>query len=156
MKYTRLTKEQFEELHHEFARFLAAQSIDEKEWSQIKEAKPGVAEEMLDVFSDLIWEGVLNKVDYVENWSKNQVFLFFFDTASAELIAVKGSHPEIDFNTPEGFQWLKENFDKDEVELYKASKAYATDRNQEKFESIKQGGVISNGDFFTNLKKLLD
>ena len=36
MKYTQLTKEQLEELHEEFALFLAAQSIDVKEWDSIK------------------------------------------------------------------------------------------------------------------------
>lgn len=155
MKYTRLTKEQLEELHPEFSRFLAAQSIDKKEWSVIKEIKPQAAEEMLDIFSDLIWEGVLQKVDYVETWGKNRVFLFFFDTDTIELIIVKGLHPDIDFITAEGFQWLKENFDKDEVELYKALKAYSSDKNKDKFECIEQGGVITKGEFFNNLKKSL-
>jgi hypothetical protein len=36
MKYKRLTKEQFEALHMEFANFLATQSIDKKEWDVIK------------------------------------------------------------------------------------------------------------------------
>ena len=59
MKYTRLTKEQFEELNQEFINFLATQSITAEEWKEIKEQKPEVAEEELDVFSDLVWEGVL-------------------------------------------------------------------------------------------------
>ena len=40
MKYRQLTKEQFEGLHEEFAHFLATQSIDAKEWNQIKKEKP--------------------------------------------------------------------------------------------------------------------
>ena len=67
MKYTRLTKEQFEELNQEFINFLATQSITADEWKDIKEQKPEVAEEELDVFSDLVWEGVLSKVAYLEN-----------------------------------------------------------------------------------------
>lgn len=156
MKYTRLTKEQLEELHLDFAHFLAAQSIDVKEWSSLKEMRPQVAEEILDVFSDVVWEGVLEKVDYIETWNKNQVYLFYFGTAAADLIAIKGLNPEIDFNTPEGFEWLKENFDGDEVELYKASKPYSEDKNQDKFECIKHGGVITKGEFYNNLKKLVD
>lgn len=50
MKYTRLTKEQFEELHQEFTTFLATQSIDKAEWDTIKKEKPEVAEQELDVF----------------------------------------------------------------------------------------------------------
>ena len=55
MKYRRLTKEQFEELHKEFINFLATQSITAKEWKTIKAKQPNVAEEEMDIFSDLVW-----------------------------------------------------------------------------------------------------
>ena len=71
MKYTRLTKEQLEELNQEFINFLATQSITAEEWKEIKEQKPEVAEEELDIFSDLVWEGVLSKVEYLENIAHN-------------------------------------------------------------------------------------
>ena len=72
MKYARLTKEQLEEMHQEFINFLATQSITADEWEKIKKEKPETAEEELDIFSDLIWEGVLNKVEYLEHFSPNQ------------------------------------------------------------------------------------
>ena len=59
MKYNRLTKEQLEELQPEFVNFLATQSITGEEWKNLKEDKPEVAEDEVDVFSDLIWEGEL-------------------------------------------------------------------------------------------------
>ncbi|NND88198.1 MAG: hypothetical protein HKM28_03010, partial [Flavobacteriaceae bacterium] len=67
MKYRRLSKEQLNELHPEFINFLATQSITADEWSQIKEKQPEVAELEIDVFSDLVWEGVLQKAEYLEN-----------------------------------------------------------------------------------------
>ena len=73
MKYSRLTKEQFEELNQEFSTFLATQAIDKAEWNKIKAEKPEVAEQELDVFSDLIWEGVLSKATYLEHFSKNHI-----------------------------------------------------------------------------------
>lgn len=78
MKYQRLSKEQLEEFQQEFINFLATQSITADEWSTIKKQQPDVAEEELDVFSDLIWEGVLKKLDYVEHVSSNQLHLFYF------------------------------------------------------------------------------
>ena len=36
MNYHRLSKEQLEELHEEFAKYLAALSIDRKAWDEIK------------------------------------------------------------------------------------------------------------------------
>ena len=73
MKYARLTKEQFEEMHTEFINFLATQAIDKAEWDQIKIEKPEVAEQELDVFSDLVWEGVLSRTEYLEHFSKNHI-----------------------------------------------------------------------------------
>jgi len=69
MKYRRLSKEQFEELHLEFINFLATQSITAEEWKKIKAEQPKVAEEEMDIFSDLVWEGVFkyNCIDWFEN-----------------------------------------------------------------------------------------
>ena len=58
MKYARLTREQLEEMQQEFINFLATQSITAEEWKDIKTNQPDVAEKEIDVFSDLIWEGV--------------------------------------------------------------------------------------------------
>src|SRR5690606_42111977 len=88
MKYTRLTKEQFEELHKEFIHFLATQSITADEWQEIKTQKPEVAEQELDVFSDLIWEGVLKKVEYLEHISPQRMYLFNLLQNKIHVIAV--------------------------------------------------------------------
>ena len=82
MKYSRLTKEQFDEMHQEFINFLATQSITAEEWQKIKTENPEVAEQELDIFSDLIWEGVLNKVEYLEHISEKQLFLFHISDES--------------------------------------------------------------------------
>ncbi|MCD6543937.1 MAG: hypothetical protein J7K34_05465, partial [Flavobacteriaceae bacterium] len=79
MKYTQLTKEQFEELHKEFAKFLATQKIDISEWKKIKINKPEIADEELNLFSDLVWERVLNNTKYLEHFSKDSLNLFKCD-----------------------------------------------------------------------------
>ena len=76
MKYARLTKEQLEELHPEFINFLATQSIDKAEWDAIKKNKMHVAEQEIDVFSDMIWEKALTNVSHIDHFSKNYIFLF--------------------------------------------------------------------------------
>ncbi|MDC6406008.1 MULTISPECIES: DUF6495 family protein [Maribacter] len=148
MKYARLTKEQLEELHPEFINFLATQSIDKTEWDEIKKHKPQVAEEELDVFSDLVWEGVLSKVTYLENISAQQMHLFHLTDKEMKLIAVKIMNPEIDLTTKVGFDWFRKNWQSDFVDYMTASKAYTDDPNQDKFELIKQGAVITKGELF--------
>ena len=85
MKYRQLTKEQFESLHEDFARFLATQSIDVIEWNQIKKDTPKVAEEEMNVFSDVVWDDVLTKTNYVEHFSKTSVMGSFFSSSTGFL-----------------------------------------------------------------------
>jgi len=156
MKYIRLTKQQLEELHPEFINFLATQSITAAEWANIKETKPSVAEEELDVFSDLVWEGVLNKVTYLENISDQQMHLFHLTPKEMKLISVKVMNPEIDLRSPVGFAWFKKNWQSDFVEYLVAVKAYTEDKNQDKFRLIQQGAVITKGDLYQWFDKIIE
>ena len=88
MKYSRLSKEQFEELNQEFINFLATQSVTADEWSNIKANKPELAEQELDVFSDLVWEGVLTKAEYLENISPQHMYLFHLAEERIELVSL--------------------------------------------------------------------
>lgn len=148
MKYRRLSKEQFEELHKEFINFLATQSITGEEWQKLKKEKPKVAEQEMDVFSDLIWEGVLSKVSYLENISEHHMHLFELTDKEMKLLSVKVMNPEIDLRTKEGFGWFKKNWQSDFVEYLTASKAYTDDKNLDKFKLIEQGAVITKGELY--------
>ncbi len=156
MKYARLTKEQFEEMHQEFINFLATQSITADEWEQIKKDKPEAAEEELDIFSDLIWEGVLNKVEYLEHFSPNQIFLFHITTAAIELIAIKVENEAIDITTREGYQWLQTNLMDDAVTIYTSTRAISEDRNKDIFALIKQGANITQGKLYGYFKNIVE
>ena len=156
MKYSRLTKEQFEELHPEFINFLASQSIDKAEWDTIKENQPEVAEQELDVFSDLIWEGVLTKADYLEHFSKNHIFLFqCFDTY-VNSIVLKSLVPEVDFLTKEGLQWLSDNMFTETIEMKIGKKVFTEERNASIFGLIQQGAFLSDGQLYQQINSIIE
>lgn len=155
MKYSRLSKEQFEELHQEFINFLATQSITGDEWTAIKTNTPEVAEQELDVFSDLIWEGVLSKVEYIEHISPKQMHLFRLMENGMHVIAVNVK-TDIDITTKEGYQWLRENLMDDTVEFLQANKEYSEDKNLDKFKLIQQGGVITKGVLYNYFDTLIN
>jgi len=155
MKYTRLTKEQFEELQQEFVNFLATQSITADEWKNLKENKPELAEMELDVFSDLIWEGALNTAKYLEHISPNQMHLFKLGEKKMHLIGLKINNDK-DITTTEGYNWLRNNLMDDAVEFLQAKKAYGDDKNLDKFKLIQQGAVITKGDLFKYFDKLIN
>jgi len=155
MKYSRLTKEQFEELHPEFINFLATQTITAAEWEEIKTSKPEVAEQELDVFSDLVWEGVLSNAKFIEHISPQQMHLFSLGDDKMHVIAVQIKNG-IDITTKDGFNWLRENLMDENVEFLQAKKEYSEDKNKDKFTLIQQGGVITKGDLYTYLNKLIN
>ena len=156
MKYSRLTKEQFEELHQEFSTFLATQTIDKAEWDTIKKEKPEVAEQELDIFSDLVWEGVLSKADYLEHFSKNHIFLFqCFDT-HVQSIVLKSLVPETDFLTREGLQWLSDNMFTDTIEMKTGKKEFTEDRNTSLFALIQQGAFLSDGLLYKQINSIIE
>lgn len=156
MKYSRLTKEQFEELHQEFSTFLATQTIDKAEWDQLKTEKPEVAEQELDVFSDLVWEGVLSRAEYLEHFSKNHIFLFqCFDTY-VQSIVLKSLVPETDFLTKEGLQWLSDNMFTETIEIKTGKKIFTEERNTSIFGLIQQGAFLSDGQLFKQIISIIE
>lgn len=155
MKYTRLTKEQFEAMHLEFANFLATQSIYKKEWDALKINKPEVAEQELDVFSDLIWERVLTQAKYLDHYSKNHIFLFECLESEILSIVISVDDEAIDLMTSKGLEWLVNHLMDERVVIRKGQKTYDKPRNEVIFDIIQQGAILSKGEFYADLKALL-
>ncbi|MEL0457593.1 DUF6495 family protein [Flavobacteriaceae bacterium SZ-1-7] len=156
MKYRRLTKEQFEELHQEFINFLATQSITHDEWTNLKANKPELAETELDVFSDLIWEGVLNQAEYLEHFAPQHMYLFHLDEKSMHAIVINVKNEAVDITTKEGYNWLRENLMDEQVEFLQADKEYTEDENLDKFKMIEQGAVITKGELYVYFDNLIN
>ena len=156
MKYKRLTKEQQEELHQEFATFLASQSIDKKEWDEIKKKSPEVAEQELDVFSDLIWEGVLSNAKFLEHFSKNYIFLFHCQQDFIQSMVIKSLVKEVDFFAKDGLQWLSDNLFTETVEIHVGKKEYEKQRNESIFDLIIQGAILSDGQLYNQVSGIIN
>ena len=156
MKYARLTKEQLEELHPEFITFLATQSIDKIEWDNIKKNRPHVAEQEIDLFSDVIWDKALTNVSYIDHFSKNYIFLFKCVEEVVFSWVVKTNNPQIDFVSADGIHWLADNLFSNDVEITRGRKDISNNRNSALFDIIKQGGIISKGELFNKLDNLIN
>ncbi|MDO3694427.1 DUF6495 family protein [Wenyingzhuangia sp. chi5] len=157
MKYIQLTKEQLEELHQEFATFLATQQIDVKEWNDIKANKPEVADEEINIFSDMVWEDVLTKAEYVEHFSKSSINLFYCTEGLIQRIMIKSNDDTIDLSSQQGIQTLLNNPKSKQFEFFKGAKKYAKERNLEIFDLILKGASINKeGALYQNFKSFVD
>lgn len=155
MKYRQLTKEQFLALHKEFALFLASQQIDAKEWEKIKKEKPLIVVEEMGIFSDVVWEDVLSKTEYLEHISENHINLFKCEADLIVRIYIKLKNSNKNFLKNDDFQWFLKNPLNEQFEYFKAEKKYTEERNQELFELIEMGSQISKGVLFTAINQLI-
>ncbi|CAA0155156.1 conserved hypothetical protein [Tenacibaculum maritimum] len=155
MKYRQLTREQFESLHEEFARFLASQSIDAKEWKQLKEEKPHIAAEEMNIFSDVVWDDVLTKTAYLEHFSESSINLFKSDKEEIHRIVISVEKKKANLLTQEGFEWLLKNAMDESVAFFKGTKKYRDERNLEVFDLIEKGSQIAKGAIFEHFNRLI-
>jgi hypothetical protein len=132
MKYIRLEQDELTELEKEFIDFLVVNGITADDWVAIKEKEPENAEEIIDQFSDVVWEGVLRGVQYLKKIESNTAYYFKTDEKEIHLIRV-----------------VKVN---DTAEQHIASKRYAKVRELELFEMIQNGCTINDGEEYKTLE----
>lgn len=155
MKYRQLTTEQLNEMHEEFALFLASQKIDAKKWQEIKDTKPEVVEDEINIFSDLVWEKVLTNTKYLTNLSKKNINLFRCDAEHIHRIVIKCSKENFDFSTKEDYQWFINNSKDKSLSYFKGQKAYFKEKNLEIFDLIEKGCMISKSDLYESVYKII-
>ncbi len=156
MKYKQLSKEQFEALHEEFAKFLALQQVDVEEWNAIKKNKPEVADQELNLFSDVVWDDVLNKTKYLEHFSEQNINLFKCEASEIYRIVVQINKPKFSFFNDKDYKWFIDNTQDKSITFFKGKKKYDKDRNEELFDLIQKGSVIADGRLYNSLMKLIN
>ena len=155
MKYSRLSREQFESLHQEFALFLAAQSIDKTQWNQIKSDNLTLTDELMDFFSDMVWDQSLDKITYLENRSDYHLFLFKCENARIDLILIRVEKDCPSLMDKDYKEWLAKNLSNPSVEIFESSRTFQETLKEEKFKLMNQGAKVSDGETFEDLKSFL-
>ena len=155
MKYSRLSREQFESLNQEFALFLAAQSIDKTQWNQIKSDNLSLTDELMDLFSDMVWDQSLDKITYLENRSDYHLFLFKCENARIDLILIRVEKDCPSLMDKDYKQWLAKNLSDSRVDIFESSRTFQETLKEEKFKLMNQGAKVSDGETFEDLKSFL-
>ncbi len=154
MKYRRLTKEEFEALHEDFIYFLSANTITGDDWKKIKAETPEKAEQLLNMFSDIAWEKVLEKSEYVERIGEREWMSAHFGEQSAHMVLLRSTTNEPIPNEVKASE-IKSALKNKTLELVQGTKKYSKLREQEMFQLIQQGANPSKGEKYITLKGLL-
>lgn len=157
MKYRLLALDELKELEPEFIRFLASNQITSDDWTSIKEKDPERVELLIALFSDIVMEKVLKKIDYAEQRAAGSLLLFKFTDQAVLLVGLNANEDlGIDFNNPACLKDLARYPEKysGSVSYFKSERKYVKSREEELFSVIHAGALISDGKLFEALYKL--
>ena len=156
MLYRRLTKEEFENMSEDFAIFLASNSIDKKEWDEIKENDVKKADGLLDIFSDLVFEKALSSCKYLERISETEIHTYLFQETQAHMVTIKVKEGvAADFIRDKLSEIFMTLLKDKQLEVYQGTKKYVEKRELEMFEIMQKGAQFSKGDLYRSLLTLL-
>jgi len=151
LKYRRLTQEELEALTDEFINFLIVHGIDSPEWIRIKGDEPVKAIQMIDLFSDFIFDGIVRKVRFIDYFDESGAKLFKCEDEIIHLIAIESEKP---VKTVEDWQ-NQLQINPESCSIVRSSKAYIPDRGSEIFRMISAGGEITQGAWYEKLNSIL-
>ncbi len=151
MKYKRLSKKELEELEKEFIDFLVINGITAEEWEKIKLEQRTVADEIIDQFSDVVWEGSLRKLEYLHRITEKALYAFHCQQEQIHLIKLSDPSTNADLRKSE----YRENRLRNPsgLKVSKKTKTYEQDRETELFNLIQMGCVISEGALYRSLDR---
>jgi hypothetical protein len=148
-KYRLLTLEELNEMEKEFVDFLVLNSILPADWEQLK--KDGQADPVIEQFSDVVFETIMRKVEFLECFEEKEIKSFH--CLSDKLVVVglnAGSSSEVNFSD---MSFLRTAFQSppEDLKVYTSEKAYNKQRELELFDMIEAGCTISDGKLFKSL-----
>ena len=150
-KYRLLTADELNELEKEFIEFLVMNGITADQWVKLKEDEKEVAEDMIVLFSDVVLEGVLRKVQFLEVVSKSDIKTFQCLDKKIVLVGMSSnSDDNLDFTNPEMVKIYMTSPPKN-VKLYTTEKLYTNVREMEIYGMTQAGCAISDGTLFKSL-----
>lgn len=154
MRFRRLTLDELDALKDEFIQFLASNTITGEDWKNLKEEEPEKAEKLIDIFSDIVMEKSLSNVRFLEKREPNNILLFHAKETEIELIGISIDSRHHDLTNEKDLESLMQNASDIETKMLKSSKPYIKNREDEVFEMLQNGCLITNSTLFTNLNKV--
>ena len=145
MNFSRLSIAELQSLEKEFLEFLAVNGIDSDYWVTLKKEEKLKAENLIDVFSDIVWQKSIAKIKFLEHRTVNSLKLFKCGKESIELVGIDGDIKEFKAEINNGNKFA----------IYHHKKDYSPNREQELFRMVKTGCSITDEVLFKSLKKLI-
>lgn len=152
-RYRILTSEELHELEKEFVDFLVVNGVTAPEWQEMKEKRPQDANQMLVLFSDVVFEGIMRKTQFLEWWEPSVIRTFHCLANEIVQVGVEAK-PGSPFNfLNQSLQEILEH--PNQLSIYQTRKPYQKTRELEIFQMMEKGGQRTDGKLYKKLCLLL-
>ncbi|MBX2845845.1 MAG: hypothetical protein KTR13_06480 [Saprospiraceae bacterium] len=146
-KYRALTLKELHNFEKEFIDYLIVNGITAEEWERLKVEEAAKAEQIVSLFSDVIFEGVLRNIEFLEFRSPKQRLIF---KCEADKMILRGlrAHADssIDLLMQADLEALKKY-----VEVIHSEKPYTVPREMELFQMLEKGCSITDDELYNQL-----
>jgi hypothetical protein len=146
MKYRSLTDEELKELEEEFKHFLITNNVYTEEWEKLNKQKDKKVLDLVEMFSDIVLDKALKSIKYLEHITPQDIKSFKCEEDKMELIGIASKNQNIDFTKD-----VLSDF-KDELDIFKTTKPYNKEREQEVFNLLQSGCTIIDEERFKKLE----
>lgn len=155
MRFKRLPNQDLQQLEKEFINFLASSGVTADDWKDILNNKPEQQEELINLFSDIVYEKVFQKIQYLDFRAINDFKVFQLGKDEITMIGVQlPTEITIDFNVSEEFNAFFQSIPNG-CKIISTSKKYIENREDEIFEMMENGCCTIEKELFTSIKKLI-
>ncbi|MES2284588.1 MAG: DUF6495 family protein [Bacteroidota bacterium] len=154
-KYKRLSSEELQALEKEFINFLSSMQITGPDWEKMKSKEAEKAEELIAVFSDVVYDKVLTKIKFLEYRDEKTLNIFKCMDDKIALVGLRvKEHSSLDLTAPDIFsQWTNNNTSS--INVIKTEKNYIKERGVEIFELLQTGCLITDDKLFNLLMEMV-
>jgi len=149
--YRLLNLEELTELEKEFVEYLVLNGITAEDWVKMKELDKEGAEGIIELFSDVVFEGIMRNVIFLEYRAENFIHAFQCLTDKLVLVAMESEEDSaVNFLDPAFIEAATIN-PPEKLIIRTTSKPYSKTRERELFDMIQAGCTISDGGLFKAL-----
>lgn len=148
-KYRNLTQEELVSFEPEFVKYLVVNGIVAEDWEKMKAENPEKAEQIVDIFSDVILEGVLRKIQFIEIRQKNYVQTIQCLPDKMIMFAMSCKDKSYDMRT--FIDTASSGLNVDLFELHHGEMGYNAEREGIIFDYVQKGFEVSDGNLFKTL-----
>ena len=158
-KFRRLRLDELQDVRDQFVKWLALNGYSAEHWQETKDKDPARADELILQFSQVVFKGVIDKIEYLVHKKPNDLRTYRTDEQKIYMRGVLlDGETTVDFtkddlSPQEMFDRLKSEDVK--AKLYAAEREYLpVGRDQDIFVLMERGALIDEGELFRSLEAI--